>query len=624
MIRHVHISGQISERHDYFTTVIGPHVNIRLLYDGRSEPGKAYDRFFSGGSEIRVTERGISHTGTGGTFCPYMFGVDIPEKDLLRREVRNRLVMHGARYDELHDKLVFSADTSGEESFARIFNSGHAFANFFFFVVADTFRDMRSAQESVLRSVGKFLKRQDLNAAGRDGRDLALALYDEMGHMDWTLFVVKLIDVYAETYYRRYTMAYGATREIREDEQRTFDLLARHYALDPYQQERIHLDVIYEHGENKRLIDSYKDALTAHLENVLPEHAVMPKLNLLRAFALRNKIPVALFDRLDALLMNLRTSGYPFDPPFIGEARKTLAKLFVEHIGDDLEVQDLVQLLHAKRQSLEHRYVGFEAVLLEAARAQDDWARAGKSMLLRMEFEQIIDYLDLFDQASQLVNSIVFIDDFEIDPTRLEAMLECQAAFDEIRPMLFEELFITSLEQNKYLSRFARRRLEILKRGLRAAEKEPSGSRMIPESLRRINETARLHRILDNMLRAAVGNIHEEPLDDESKAALRTDVAERLNAEYGITSPIDDNLFETVLLGIEEEYFYSNQLLPTIIATRDLVLRENFLRSSGLDLFRIEALEAAYLRDMYPAAISAQDSESSGSMGNAAPAGSRP
>lgn len=605
MIRDVHISGSVSERHEYYTTVIGPHLNIRLLHDGRNEPGRAFDRFFNGGSEVRITEKGIGHTGTGGLFCSYMFGVDIPEKDLLRSDVRNRLVMHGARYDEVHDRLVFSNDTAGFESFSRIFNEGHAFANYYFFVVGDIQGNLRMAQETILRVAGKFLKRHDLHHTSRDGRELAFALHEAFGVSGWTLFLVKVIDVNAEAYYTKFRAAYQPGRVAsEEEEQQSLDLLARHYDLDPFQRERIHHDVIYEHDENKRIIDAYKEALTAHLEHALPDHTLLPKLNLLRAFATRNHIPATIFDRLDTLLMDLSGEKSQAEPPFVTSAREVLENLFVRRISDDLDVESLITLLHAKRQSMEQRYVGFEAVLLDAAKASDEWARLGKSAKLRRQFEHLIDYLDLFDRASTLANSIAFIDDFEITPSRLEELLETQKAFDELRPLLFEDLFVTPLEKNQYLNMYGRRRIEALKRGLRAASKEPSSAPIIPESVRRVNDNAKLHRLIDGMLRGAVGNIHEEPLDEASKGVLRRDVENRLRTEYGVTTAVEANLFDAVLLGIEEEYFYTGKLLPTIIATRDLKLRENFLRSSGLDLFRIEELEATYVHDLKPNAMS--------------------
>ncbi|WP_410962809.1 hypothetical protein, partial [Salmonella sp. SAL4446] len=84
-----------------------------------------------------------------------------------------------------------------------------------------------------------------------------------------------------------------------------------------FQRERIHHDVVYEHEENKRIIDAYKEALTAHLDHQLPDHTLLPKLNLRRAFATRNHIPATIFDSLDALLMDLTGQKSTVDPPFV-------------------------------------------------------------------------------------------------------------------------------------------------------------------------------------------------------------------------------------------------------------------------------------------------------------------
>jgi len=68
--------------------------------------------------------------GTGGHVCQYMFGVDLPLKDLLRKDVANRLVMFGAYYDKA-DSITFSNTTVGEESFDRIFLTATLFPTIF-------------------------------------------------------------------------------------------------------------------------------------------------------------------------------------------------------------------------------------------------------------------------------------------------------------------------------------------------------------------------------------------------------------------------------------------------------------------------------------------------------------
>ena len=54
---------------------------------------------------------------------------------------------------------------------------------------------------------------------------------------------------------------------------------------------------------------------------------------------------------------------------------------------------------------------------------------------------------------------------------------------------------------------------------------------------------------------------------------------------------------------VEEEHVYARRLLPQIVGGRDLALRENFLATSGLDLFRVEELESAYVHNRLGAAL---------------------
>ena len=55
-----------------------------------------------------------------------------------------------------------------------------------------------------------------------------------------------------------------------------------------------------------------------------------------------------------------------------------------------------------------------------------------------------------------------------------------------------------------------------------------------------------------------------------------------------------DELFNEVILTIKKEAVYIHTLLPTIIAGKDIALREDFLENSGLDRFYVEELEREY------------------------------
>ena len=74
---------------EYFVFVAGANVSNTYCYE---EAGPNI-RFFSRGNEITLSPEGVHYKGTGGSFCEYMFGVEKPFKDLIKKEVLNRLVM---------------------------------------------------------------------------------------------------------------------------------------------------------------------------------------------------------------------------------------------------------------------------------------------------------------------------------------------------------------------------------------------------------------------------------------------------------------------------------------------------------------------------------------------------
>src|SRR5512145_1005270 len=96
MIREIKLLGKANDKVDYAVTITGADLSNRYYYESVPEG----DRFFSGGNEFIITKSGVRYMGTGGHACQYMFGVDLPLKDLLRKDVSNRLVMFGAYEDQ--------------------------------------------------------------------------------------------------------------------------------------------------------------------------------------------------------------------------------------------------------------------------------------------------------------------------------------------------------------------------------------------------------------------------------------------------------------------------------------------------------------------------------------------
>src|SRR5512144_2473838 len=146
MIREIKLLSKANDKVDYAVTITGADLSNRYYYESVPEG----DRFFSGGNEFIITKTGVRYMGTGGHVCQYMFGVDLPLKDLLRKDVSNRLVMFGAYYDK-SDSINFSNSTGGEESFDRVFLTGNAVSNYFFFADTVQKNEVKDIQRDLLR-----------------------------------------------------------------------------------------------------------------------------------------------------------------------------------------------------------------------------------------------------------------------------------------------------------------------------------------------------------------------------------------------------------------------------------------------------------------------------------------
>lgn len=198
---------------EYFAFVGGASAYNTYFYD----EDKSGIRFFSRGNEFTMTNEGIHYKGTGGSFCEYMFGVEKPFKDLMKRTVANRLVMFGAFLDD-YERVVFTNDTEGRESFYRLFLHGHAVINYFFFVSSDFRGDYKKRQKQILGAVGKFLKWTTLIAEDRD-TELLDGFLSQLKEQGSTAFIFKLIHKGNHLFYKTFKEFYFKERSLSANEE---------------------------------------------------------------------------------------------------------------------------------------------------------------------------------------------------------------------------------------------------------------------------------------------------------------------------------------------------------------------------------------------------------------------
>lgn len=571
-------------------TVIAGGANISNAYF--YEEGDSRIRFFSKGNELIITEGGIHYRGTGGSFCEYMFGVEKPFKDLIKRDVLNRLIMFGAFLNR-DENLIFTNDISGSETFHRIFLLGHAVKNYYFFISSDKKEEPKKRQKQILQSVGKFLKRTTLITDERD-EELLQGLIDSLNEPSSTVFVFKFVHRENLEFYRSFQRLYSQDRLIITDSEISLQELANKYHIDNYQIERMKIDCMYRDPENKAIVDEYRDILLEIFEKDVAKPSETARLHRLRTLGIRNNISSALFDTLDDLLLRGKKIQSIEEPSYLTEARAILENLFFKsslkgHIIKD----DIAKLIKAKHLSHINNDMAFDQILLDIGKACDDLARENNDLSAFEELSSIITYFDRYDNVHSILSRIAFMDNFETSEDIIRSLVGNKREFDSLDRDLFKILFIEDLLKNKYISVFGKRKIKALNEGIERVLRNDASIRDVTLELRKITEEERLYKHIRTIFKERLREVYATSDIRERLPRIKRELKAEMIAK-GINESFSDKMIDRVLLDLKKESYYLNTLLPDIIKHRDLDLREDFLNNSGLDRFYIEELEKEY------------------------------
>ena len=413
----VRLHGQINDSIEYYVTIASPEAYRSYFYEAS---GKSL-RIFSPGNELILDAEGLTHRGNGGSFCEYMFGVEQPLADLMKEEVRNRLVMFGTSSRD-DGALMFSSRTDGYEEYDRVFLEGNAVHNYYFFIFGSVSGLLQEQQAEILRLAGKDLKRFPFIGEGDDAQ-LIEELLPLLGHRS-ALYLIKLINTKHRRYRDIFRELYHTYQNIPDPEFAKLVKLADTLGIDSYQQERIRIDVMYKHAANRRIVDEYKNILVECKLKGRIGTAENARLTRLKTLSVRSKIPSALFYAMDEVLKpELLTSADEQD--YLSETRQILEGIFLHERQIDARIdrEDLVQLLKAKRRAVEGRDYAFEQMLLEAAKACDEKVRDGADVFLVENFSWIITYFDRFDSTSEHINQLAFMDKVRFSEELVRSLL---------------------------------------------------------------------------------------------------------------------------------------------------------------------------------------------------------
>ena len=590
MIREIKLHGKANEKVEYSVTITGADLSNRYYYESVPEG----DRFFSGGNEFIITKSGVRYSGTGGHVCQYMFGVDLPLKDLLRKDVSNRLVMFGA-FSDASDQITFTNTTAGDESFDRIFLTGNAVANYFFFVDYAAKTEVREIQRETLRKLGKHVKRSE--AVGlRDDSRFCREIFDALEDPRAFVFLFRLVNLHNEEYFATFNRVYAEHKQLPSHDVEILNALADLHEIAPYQQERIKIDGMYKLPENKKVVDEYKDILIAVSETSEVNPSELAKLSRLRTQSLRLNIPNNLFDTLDELLLKDMQIIEVEEPDYIRETRAICEGFFLKtgELRGHVSPEDLIKLLKAKQRSMTHRDPAFESLLLDTVRACDEHARDTNDMTILEGMSYVLTYFDRYDSAASMINNLAFMERSSLSGDSIRSLAGSMDVFDKVKPGFFHELFFAELKENHYLTRYGRKKVDMLYQGLERIRSGDSTYRELASALNEVNAEERTYSAIHRYIKERFKSIYAELNSKEDQEIFIQDLNREVQAKGLSKGPVPHHIYEDIILDIRKESFYLNNLLPHIIVSRDNRVREDFLTNSGLDRFYVEELERDY------------------------------
>ena len=577
------LHGQINDEIEYFATAAGCRTAHHHFFQ---ESGQEL-RFFAPGCELILSTTGLRQAGTGGTFCEYMFGVEQPVSDLTKEGILNRLMLLGAGYDQA-GQLKISEQNRTEQSYGDIFLKGHAVDNYFFFISGLEGKTHRLRQEQILRYLGKTLKRiPSFNR--QDDSQLAESLLAQLPE-PCTIYLIRLSNINNHHFQQEFQTLYYRDRSISKDTHTALQNLTEKLELDPYQQERIRIDVMYRHRDNYRIIDDYKKILIEcyHQGDInRQQHA---RLIRLKTLALRNEIPAALLSALDEKL-KAEVSSVAHEPEYTAITRDILHDLL---LSKGIGKRDMIQLLFAKQHARRNYDHSFEKLLLETGQLFDEQIREGKPLSLLEDFSYIITFFDRYDSTSTNISQVAFMESYRPTEELLRSLLDSRQEFSKLVKGLFDKLFFEDILVNRYLGRFGRQKLVYLKKGLEEIAAGVSTVKRLTAELKIIDNKEQLHNIVLDHAKDRIRTRYSRYNTKKEQDELCSELNDELLVRGIISKPLDPELFQTVIFDIKKEAIYLRHLLPEIIANNDIDLRNDFLANSGLDHFYIEELEREY------------------------------
>jgi uncharacterized protein (TIGR04442 family) len=447
----------------------------------------------------------------------------------------------------------------------------------------------------VLRKIGKQVKRSDFVGIADDSR-LCREISDALEDPKAFVFLFRFVNLHTAEYFTTFHQIYAEHKQLPPNDTAILNALADLHDIPPYQQERIKIDGMYKLQENKQVVDEYKDILIAVSETGEVNPSELAKLSRLRTLSLRYNIPNNLFDTLDELLLKDMQIIEVEEPDYMRDTRAILEGFFLKtgEPAGHVEPEDLIKLLRAKQRSLTNRDPAFESLLLDTVRACDEHAHETDDTAVMEGMSSVLTFFDRYDSVATTINNLAFMERSTLSEDNIRSLYGNLDVFEKLKPGLFPDLFFSDLRENRYLTRYGRKKVETLYQGLGRIRSRDTTYRDLAQLLSVINAEEKLYATIHRYIKERFRSIYAELNSKEDQEIFIQDLNREIQAKGLIKGVVPHHIYEDIILDIRKESFYLNNLLPHIIISRDSRVREDFLANSGLDRFYVEELERDY------------------------------
>jgi uncharacterized protein (TIGR04442 family) len=206
----------------------------------------------------------------------------------------------------------------------------------------------------------------------------------------------------------------------------------------------------------------------------------------------------------------------------------------------------------------------------------------------------VLTYFDRYDSAATTINNLAFMENSTLTESNIRSLYGNKEIFDAISPDIFLELFIECVRSNRYLTRYGRKKIDNLFKGLLQIKTGDSTYRELATIIQSIREDERLYALIHRYVKDRFKSIYAELNSKEDQEIFIQDLNREIQTKGIVQGPVPHEVFEEIILDFRKESFYLNNLLPHIIVSRDSQVRDDFLTNSGLDRFYVEELEKDY------------------------------